>query len=259
MKQLLSLLFIVIAFSSVAQQGTWNGKRCAVVLTYDDALNVHLDNVIPLLNSLKLKATFYLSAAFPGCTNRLEDWRKAAAKGYELGNHSLFHPCIGDKPGREWVPSDYKLNHYSVKRMADELRMTNVFLQALDGKKSRTFAYTCGDTKIGDTIFIDSLKNDFVAARTTNASMPLLTETDVYNMPCYVINGQSGDELIALVKQAETKGALLTFLFHGVGGEHAINVSLEAHRQLLHYLKQKEKTIWIATALQAAEYINHKR
>jgi peptidoglycan/xylan/chitin deacetylase (PgdA/CDA1 family) len=256
MKTISCLLLTFIGFNSLAQQGVWNGKKCAVVLTYDDALNVHLDNVVPLLDSLKLKATFYLSAAFPGCANRISDWRKAAAKGYELGNHSLFHPCIGDRPGREWVPTDYKLNNYSVKRMVDELRMTNVFLHALDGKKKRTFAYTCGDTKIGGVSFMDSLQNDFLAARTVNAGMPLLTETDKYNMPCYTINGQSGDELIALVKQAEQKGALLTFLFHGVGGEHSLNVSLEAHRQLLQYLKQKEKQIWITTALSMAEHVS---
>ena len=33
--------------------------------TYDDALNVHLDNVIPALDSLNLKGTFYLSGYFP--------------------------------------------------------------------------------------------------------------------------------------------------------------------------------------------------
>lgn len=26
----------------------WQGKKAAVILTYDDALNVHLDNVVPL-------------------------------------------------------------------------------------------------------------------------------------------------------------------------------------------------------------------
>jgi sialate O-acetylesterase len=45
------------------------------------------------------------------------------------------------------------------------------------------------------------------------------------------------------VKEALTKGALLVFLFHGVGGEHGLNVSLPAHRQLLQYLRQT-KTIF---------------
>jgi len=36
--------------------------------------------------------------------------------------------------------------------------MINVFLEALDGKKKRTFAFTCGDMTVGNANFIDSLK-----------------------------------------------------------------------------------------------------
>jgi len=233
---------------------TWLGKKCAVVLTYDDALNVHLDNAIPVLDSLRLKASFYLTAYFPGCRNRLDEWRKVAARGHELGNHTLFHPCIGDKPGREFV-RDYKLNNYTVRRIVDETRMTNVFLESLDGKKKRTFAFTCGDMKIGDTSFIDQMKNDFIGARTVHPEMPTIDKVDLYLLPCYTINGQSADEMIALVKQAMSKHALLVFLFHGVGGENSLNVSLEAHSKLLHFLKQNEKDLWIAPMLEVAEYI----
>ena len=38
----------------------WNNKQCAVVLTYDDAINDDLDNVVPALDSLKLKVPFTL-------------------------------------------------------------------------------------------------------------------------------------------------------------------------------------------------------
>ena len=103
MKKLLLLITITsISIHLFAQNNQpWNDKKCAIVLTYDDALNVHVDNVIPLLDSLGLKGTFYLSASFPGCKNRLNDWKKAAAEGHELANHTLFHPCIGNIPGRE--------------------------------------------------------------------------------------------------------------------------------------------------------------
>ena len=243
-----------------AQTGTpWNGKKCAVVLTYDDALNVHLDNAIPLLDSLKLKATFYLSGYFPGCRQRLADWKKAAAKGYELGNHTLFHPCVGNTAGREWVKKDYDLSTYTVQRMVDETRMNNVLLEALDGKKKRTFAYTCGDMKIGDSAFIDHLKNDFVAARAVRSQMHPINGVDLYNVDCYAINGETGDQLIELVKKAMASNTLLVFLFHGVGGEHDLNVSLPAHSQLLHFLQQNQRNIWIAPMLNVAEYIKNNQ
>ena len=115
-------LFIIglslLTFQSQAQ-GLWNNKKCAVVLTYDDALNVHLDYVIPTLDSLGFKGTFYLSAFMPGCKDRLADWKVAAKNGHELGKHTLFHPCVGKFPGREWVSAERALSHYSMKRFLD--------------------------------------------------------------------------------------------------------------------------------------------
>jgi peptidoglycan/xylan/chitin deacetylase (PgdA/CDA1 family) len=231
----------------------WQGKKCAVVLTYDDAISQHLDNAIPVLDSLGLKATFYLTAYF--ARERIDDWKKVAAKGYELGNHTLFHPCVGDKPGREFVPADYKLNNYTVKRMVDEVRMTNVFLQALDGKTKRTFAFTCGDMKIGDSAFIDKLKNDLVAARAVRNEMHKINEVDLYNVDCYMVNNNTAEQMIEWVKKAMETNSLLVILFHGVGGGNSLDVSLQAHRQFLSYLKQNEKDIMIAPMIEVAQHI----
>ena len=48
---------------------------------------------------------------------------------------------------------------------------------------------------------------------------------------------------------------LLVFLFHGVGGEHGLNVSLAAHRELLLFLKKHEQDIWIAPMVDVAKFI----
>ena len=40
-----------------------------------------------------------------------------------------------------------------------------------------------------------------------------------------------------------------------MGGEHSLNVSLEAHRELLHYLKKNENDLMIGTMLDVAEHI----
>jgi peptidoglycan/xylan/chitin deacetylase (PgdA/CDA1 family) len=252
-------LFVVIIASCFlinanAQTNTmWNGKKCAVVLTYDDGLNVHLTNVIPALDSIKFKGTFYI------CDHDLKaqiaGWRKAAAEGHELANHTIWHACTGG-PSRDFV-KDYDLRFYTVKRMVDEIREMNNILKAIDGKNTRTFAYPCGDQKIHDTAYIDPLKNDFVAARGVQFELLPIDKVDLYDVRCFGVNGQTGDQLIELVKQAQQKNALLVFLFHGVGGEHSINVSLEAHSQLIHYLKQNQKNIWIAPMIDVAEYIKN--
>jgi peptidoglycan-N-acetylglucosamine deacetylase len=248
----LSLLFVSALLAQASQP--WHGKKAAVVITYDDAIDQHLDFAAPVLDSLGLKATFYLTAFSPSMQTRLNDWRKLAVTGHELGNHTLYHPCVGGK-GREWVKPDYNMNNYTVLRMQNEIRMTNTFLEALDGKKKRTFAYTCGDMKIGDSAFIEPLRNDFIAARAVRNEMHKLPEIDLYNVDCYMVNGQSAEEMIGWVKQAVATNSLLVILFHGVNGGNSLNVSLPAHSGLLHYIKQNDKDLWIAPMIEVADFI----
>lgn len=254
----LIILLAIVALPLQGQNtGPWRGKKCAVVLTYDDALNVHLHHVVPLLDSLGFKATFYLSGFFPGFRNRVQDWVAVAKKGHELGNHTLFHPCDGRLPGREWVKPEYDLNTYTFRRITDEIRMANTLLETMDGKTQRTFAYPCGDIKAGDSSYVDEVRKDFPAARGVEGKMQKIRDIDLYNIGSYMISGQSGEELVNLVKEAQDDNALLVFLFHGVGGEHSLNVSVGDHRMLLHFLKQNEKDIWVATMIDVAEYIAH--
>jgi peptidoglycan-N-acetylglucosamine deacetylase len=135
--------------------------------------------------------------------------------------------------------------------------MANSVFEALDGKKKRTYAYPCGDTKIGDSSYIDPSKSEFVAARGVKPEMLTIDKIDIYNVGSYMINGQNGQYLIDLVKKAMETNTFLVFLFHGVGGEHSLNVSLEAHSQLLHFLKQNEKDIWIAPFIDIAEHVKN--
>lgn len=256
-KTILALsFFALLQLKTTAQTPTtWKGKGCAVVLTYDDGLNVDLANAIPALDSVGLKGTFYISDYFNGLNKQIPGWRKAAANGHELANHTVWHACEGGRPGREFVKGDYDLRYYTVRRAVDEARAMNNILKAIDGKEKRTYAYPCGDTKIHDTAYIEYLKDDFVAARGVHGDMPTIDKAKLNDLPCYMINGQSGAELIALVKQAMQNHTLLVFLFHGVGGEHNLNVSLPAHRELLQFLKANQKQIWIAPMIEVAEYI----
>jgi len=252
------IFFLLLAFTSLSARaqvsGPWNGKKCAVVITYDDAIDQHLDNALPVLDSLGLKATFYITAFSTSMQTRMPEWKNLQGKEHELGNHTLYHPCLGGK-GREWVRPEYDMNNYTVKRMIDETRMTNLFLRSLDGKTKRTFAYTCGDMKIGDSSFINALKDDFVAARAVRSQMHKIDEIDLYNIDCYGVNGNTAEEMTGWVKKAAETNSLLVILFHGVGGGNALNVSVEEHSRFLHYLKDNEKDIWIAPMIVVADYI----
>lgn len=252
-------VFMAMAACHAQQPDSWNHKSCAVVLTYDDAIDADLDNVIPALDSMGFKATFYLIGSSSVIANRMAEWRKAAAEGHELGNHSMFHPCDGSMPGRTWVSPANDLSKYSVPRAVAEIRQTNVLLQAIDGRTRRTFAYPCGDRTIHDTLFYNWLQKDFVAARGVTGKLDTLGKVDLDNIDCFAMNGQTADQMIDLVRRAIQTHTLLVFLFHGVGGGHNINVGLHEHSELLHFLKDHEKQIWIAPMVEVADYIRARK
>ena len=249
------LLLFSLLLSSFLFTQTWNGKASAVVLTYDDALNVHHTNALPALDKYGLKGTFYISDYFGGLKAQIPGWRKAAANGHELGNHTVYHPCLGNLPGRSFVKPETDMNNYSISRMTAEIKTMNTLLHAIDGKSERTFAYPCSDMKIRDTAYIDGARNEFIAARAVKNESQTIDKIDLFNISCYAVNGESGEKLIELVKDAAAKKSLLVFLFHGVGGEHSLNVSLEAHTKLLQYLSQHKKEIWIAPMIDVAKYV----
>lgn len=255
---LISAFFLIISLGINAQQ-EWNGKRCAVVLTYDDALNVHLDNAITCLDSFGLKGTFYITGESQTIARRMMEWRNAAERGHELGNHTLTHPCDGSKGGRTWVTPEKDLSRYSVQRAVNEIKVTSTLLQAIDGKTERTFAYPCGDTYIDTVNFYSQVENYFTGARGVHSGLQQIKTVDLNNINCFSINGQSAEYMINLVKQAMETQSLIVFLFHGVGGEHSLNVSLEAHRELVKFISQHKDEIWNATMLDLSKYIRERK
>jgi peptidoglycan/xylan/chitin deacetylase (PgdA/CDA1 family) len=251
MKIIIALMFL--SFGAFAQT-KWNGYKSAVVLTYDDALNVHLDNVVPALDSAGFKGTFYLTVSSSAFTKRMDEWKITSIKGHELGNHTMYHPCMGG-PDRTWVKPEYDLNNYSIKRIDDEIRMTNVMLQSVDGKTERTFAYPCADTKAGGQSYIEAITDDFLGARGVRDEIVPYGKVDVYNTACFSMVNASGEQMIELVKKGMKENGLVIFLFHGVGGEHNLNVDLKEHRKLIHFLKENQKDIWVAPFIDVVKFL----
>ncbi|CAM3770541.1 Polysaccharide deacetylase [Vibrio aerogenes CECT 7868] len=253
-------LSLLTAFCSQAAEHNWHGKKAAVVLTYDDALSVHLDNVLPVLDAYGMRGTFYLTISSEGFKQRIQDWRLAAFEGHELGNHTLFHPCDGSQPGRDWVTAEKDLSLWSKARFLGNVEITNVTLEAVDGKRRRTFAYTCGDTKAGEDSFLDEITEMFPAARGVNWGTESLAEANLSELKTISVMDNTADELIAQVDQAIAQHHLLVFLFHGVGGGHdSINVSQAAHDGLIQYLAQQRHEVWIAPMIEVADYIRAVR
>jgi peptidoglycan/xylan/chitin deacetylase (PgdA/CDA1 family) len=256
---LLTGFLILVPLYSAPDQGSnfaWpNGAKAAVSLSYDDALNSQLDNAIPALNSYGFRASFYLTLSSETVRMRLEEWRAAASQGHELGNHTLFHPCSASLPDREWVKPWNNLDVITVEELREHILLANTMLHAIDGREERTMTVPCGDLYATGESYLDAVKPEFVAIKARVGGVtPDMATLDPYLVEVAAPVNMSGEDLIAIVKEAAEKGTMANLTFHGIGGDY-LSVSTEAHAQLLQYLAENQDIYWVDTFLNIMKYV----
>jgi hypothetical protein len=220
-----------------------------VTLTFDDGRPSQLDCALPILDARGLKATFFLPLVSDCVTQRHHEWRSAAARGHELGNHTIFHPAVAT---RHWVTEGIALEHYSLDRMRHELAAANRVLHMLDGRIERTFAFPCSNPNLGrpgwpsrflvrgglgrtrlmslvDRMGLDVgsrlvdytpvVRELFVAARCGGVDVEELPRlpADRHRIRAVEGDARSADELLACVETAVARDCWLVFVFHDVG------------------------------------------
>lgn len=231
------------------------GKSSAIILTYDDALTSHLDIAIPQLDSANLKGTFFLNRLVS--QQHVGRWKTAAENNHEIGNHSLFHPCLSSKFEAD---KHYHAENYSTRNLLDEIATMNNFLFAIDDKTTRTYAYPCGETSIGGNSYVDSLMNYGIKYARAGGSSPIITnfkELDVYEVPCMGFpDDVPAEDIINFVKEVQKKNGMAVLIFHGVGGDY-LQVSAEAHSRLIRYLKSNDD-IWVTTFEEGLDYATER-
>lgn len=240
---------------------TWpHGARAAVSLAYDDALDSQLDHALPALDKYGFKASFYLQLSNPSVARRMEDWRAAARRGHELGNHSLFHQCARSKPGRDWVAPHRNLDTTSVEQMRDQVLLANTMLAAIDGRRERTFTAPCGDTLAAGRDYLSAVRDRFVAIKVGNNSgvIDAMHTLDPLAVPVAAPSGSSGAELIAIVRQAMQRGTMVNFSFHGIGGDY-LSVSAQAHEELLRFLAAHRRQVWTDSFINIMKHVRQQQ
>lgn len=253
------MLLVLTAVGGVAQAAEpfpWpDGRRAAVSLAYDDAIPSQLDNAIPALDRYGLKGSFYLMLASDTLRTRQREWVAAARNGHELGNHTLFHQCSASLPDRAWVEPQRNLDTTTVAQMADQVRLANVMLTALDGRNERTMTVPCGDTRASDGNYVDAIASDFVAIKLGQGGV--VGDMNAINtaaVPVDVPVDVTGGQLIARVEEAARLGTMVSFTFHGIGGDH-LAVSSEAHEQLLRHLAAHPDVYWVAPFIDIMRHV----
>jgi peptidoglycan/xylan/chitin deacetylase (PgdA/CDA1 family) len=254
---LLFLWFGASAMAAPAVPFAWpNGAKCAVSLTYDDALSSQLNNAVPALDKAGLHGTFYLSGAPYKDAASLALWKPAARAGHELGSHTVEHPCSSPE-GKPVDPNS--LEAYDLARMDKELVETTTILKKIGHDAGQTFAYPCGRDYVGldKTSYRPLIAKRFSAARNAWGGVADPLTVDLNGVPT-VSGSRIAKELISDVDAAKRGGGWAVFLFHGVGGDY-LEVSSEAHQALVDYLRAAKGEVWVSTFEEVASWVKTHR
>jgi peptidoglycan/xylan/chitin deacetylase (PgdA/CDA1 family) len=204
MKRISQLAFVCLSGALSAHAGPvttvpWNGHTGAVSFTYDDARTSQLPILIPQLDSLKVKATFFIASAGTGgdFEQKKSEWLKVAQKGHELANHTRNHVNVPADPGAAAIITD----------MAVYMRGLDPSIQAV------TFAYpNCnvnGKTGVGGESFIARGCGDTRYAWNTQP-------TDWMNLPALLLTPTSESNGVSSLNAAKSGNTWAPMLSHDV-------------------------------------------
>lgn len=230
------------------------GKRCAVSLTFDDARLSQIDAGIALFDRYGVKVTFYISPE--NLEKRLDGWKAAVAAGYEIGNHTVTHPCTGNYA----FARKNALEEFTLDRMAQELDRANQFIMEKLNVAAVSFAYPCGQSFVGRGENRQSYV-PLVAKRFTTGRGWLNEDSNdpaFCDLPFLLgmeSDGKSFDDLKKLVDKAAKEGRWLVLAGHEIGQEGNQTTLIPALEKLCQYAKDPANGVWIDTVGAVAEYI----
>jgi len=234
------------------------GARAAVSLSFDDARPSQVDVGAPVLDRYGVKATFFLVPS--SAEQRLAGWKKIAAAGHELGNHSLDHPCSGNFAwSRQKALEDFTLD-----RMRQQLAGASARLREMFGTTPETFAYPCGQTFVG-------------RGRETRSYVPLVAETflagrgwlgEAPNDPAFCdlaqvlgmeMDGKDFEQLLPVLEQARNVRAWLVLAGHDIGEGGPQTTRVAMLEKLLPWLRDPANGFWVAPVNAVARHIDRQR
>ena len=234
-----------------------DGKRAAVSLTFDDARLSQVDVGLDVLKSAGAKATFYL---VPNrAKQRLDGWKRAAAEGHEIANHSLLHPCTANYRIGKNV-----LEEYDEARMGSELDAANVELQQMFGVKPVSFAYPCGQTFVGRGVntrsYIPVVAKRFLTGRgylNERANDPLVC--DLPNLMGTAFDDLNFEQMRKLVDAAAKDGRWIVLVGHEMGKQGFQVTDMTALSELCRYVKDPANGLWLDTVEAVAKHVRASR
>jgi peptidoglycan/xylan/chitin deacetylase (PgdA/CDA1 family) len=245
--------------SAEAPAFAWpRGKRAALSLTFDDARVSQIDRGIPFLDTLGVKATFYLTPS--RVPERLEGWKKALAAGHELAHHSDSHPCTANYR----FSRGNALEDYTLSRMEADLDTATRKLEGMLGIRPVSFAYPCGQKFVGRgeqaASYVPLIAKRFRSGRgylDEAANDPAVC--DLAALMGTGFDGLDAAAMRALLDAAAKEGRWLVLVGHDMGEAAHQSVDLRALETLLRHVQDPASGIWLDTVAAISKHIADQR
>jgi len=225
----------------------WAPYQGAVSLTFDDGTQNHLDKAIPALDEFGLKGSFYLNPGGEDWPARLAPWQAVAARGHEIGNHTLTHPCPNNILGQPGGFEDLSLAEIEADILEAQARLE----QLVPGQARWTFAYPCYRTTVGRgpgrQSYVPLVAERFLAGRVWG-EYGFGNHPGVTDLACVwsqSVERMSGYEMIGLVEEITAQGRWAILVFHEIDGAR-LTVGSHDFRMLLNHLRRRAAAIWTA-------------
>jgi len=232
-----------------------NGCLGALSLTFDDGMESQLKVALPLLDGFGFHATFYLNPRGEEWRELLGPWREVAAEGHEIGNHTLSHPCSANFSGDPRGPG---LESMELKDIEDDILEAQRRLdEAFPDQGERTFCYPCYQSFVGRgrtrQSYVPIVAENFIAARGRGEVANHPAACDLLYLCSWPVERASGPELVGMAERT-TQGRWGILTFHGIQQGH-LPVADVDFRELLEFLGNNERRIWVAPVVEVAKRV----
>ncbi|MFB0555060.1 MAG: polysaccharide deacetylase family protein [Phycisphaerae bacterium] len=234
------------------------GKRAAISLTFDDARFSQIDSGLPILDEYGTKATFYVS--INNLEERVDAWKKAAANGHEIGNHTMTHPCSGNFP----FARERALENYTLDKMRNELEESNNIIERLLGVRPVSFAYPCGQKYVGRgrnlKSYVPLVAEEFLAGRGWMdewANDPAFC--DMAQLMGVELDGKDFEQVKQLFDRTLANGGWLVFCGHEIGEGGRQTTLSSTLKALCEYAQDPANGLLLGTVEEVASYILKQR
>jgi peptidoglycan-N-acetylglucosamine deacetylase len=256
------LLLLASLFASAAWSQTpfaWpDGKRVAVSLSFDDARASQVTNGLEFFARHGVRATFFVNPR--SMVKNVDGWKKMAAQGHEIANHSDTHPCSGNFP---WSRKN-ALEEYTLARIEQDIAKAGSEIEKLVGVRPVTFAYPCGSKYVGrgeqTQSYVPVIAKRFLAGRgfrDESANDPAFA--DLAQLLGIESDAMRFERMRELVQQAQVNNGWIVFAGHEIGKPGNQTTEIAELEKFITWAKDPASGVWLDTVEAIARHIQKQR